>query len=77
VLEAIIAKEGPAIEVKSLQLRERFGYKWAFFHPLDQDTPGDDVPFAARAGRCGFSPIIDLSVFAAHQGTKAFSYTDL
>ncbi len=77
VLEGIIAKEGPSIEVKSPQLRERFHYRYAFFHPKDVDTPGDDLPFAERAGRAGYYPVIDLSVWAAHVGTKAYSYTDL
>ena len=77
VLETIIAEQGSEIDVHDSYVHKTFGYRYAFFSPTNNETPGDDIPFCARAGRAGFKPLIDLAVFSGHTGTKTYTFQDL
>jgi hypothetical protein len=63
--------------VRDSYVHKTFGYRYAFFSPTNNETPGDDIPFCARAGRAGFKPLIDLAVFSGHTGTKTYTFQDL
>ena len=77
VFEDIIKTQGDQIRVKNDGLRKRFGYDYAFFTPMDINTPGDDIPFCIRAAKANHKLLLDMAVFAAHIGNYAYTYNDL
>lgn len=77
VFEDIIASQGDEIRMRPDGIGARFGYEYAFFHPIDRETPGDDIPFCIRAARAGHKFYVDLAVMAGHGiGDKIFTYKD-
>lgn len=77
VFTDIIKTQGDDIRVDNASLRERFGYEYAFFTPMDVNAPGDDIPFCRRAALAGHKVVLDMSVFAAHIGNYAYTFNDL
>ena len=78
VFEDIIAKFGDEIRVKpDSQVAQKWNYQYAFFHPLDFETCGDDVPFATRALRAGHKTYVDLALQAGHVGDHCYTFQDL
>lgn len=78
VFEDIIKTQGDEIRLKKdSALGKRFGYEYAFFHPQDTETPGDDIPWCSRAARAGHRCFVDLAVQAAHIGDRAYTYADI
>lgn len=77
VFEDIIKTQGDEIRVSSSGVGKRFKYEYAFFHPLDMETCGDDVPFCHRAAKAGHKCYVDLALQAAHVGDRPFTFQDL
>ncbi len=78
VFEDIIKVMGDEIRVKpDSQVATKWNYEYAFFHPLDFETCGDDVPLAKRALRAGHKTYVDLALQSGHVGDRCFSYQDL
>lgn len=78
VFEDIIRTQGDEIRMKADgAMRKRFNYDYAFFHPIDCEMPGEDLPFAVRAGRAGHKCYVDLAVQAAHIGDRSYTYADV
>lgn len=77
VFEDIIKTQGEEIKMKPGGIGERFGYTHGFFNPADGETPGDDVPWCARARKAGHKIYVDLAIQSAHVGDRAFTYADL
>lgn len=76
VFEDIIAQQGDEIRHKSPYLKQRFGYDYSLFDPTTKETPGDDIPLAARAIRAGHQPAIDLAVQFGHVGKHTYTFAD-
>jgi len=78
VFEDIIKVMGDEIRVKpESQVATKWKYEYAFFHPLDFETCGDDVPFAKRAMRAGHKTYVDLALQSGHVGDRCYTYQDL
>ena len=77
VFEDIIATQGDQIRVTNTGLAKRFGYEYAFFHPVGPDMPGDDISFCHRARAAGHKIHVDLAVFSAHVGEHPYTHKDL
>ena len=78
VFEDIIKVMGDEIRVKpDSPIRQKWNYEYAFFHPLDLETNGDDVPMCARALRSGHKTYVDLALQAGHVGDHCYSFQDL
>lgn len=78
VFEDIIKTQGDEIRIKpDSQLAKRWNYEYAFFHPIDLETCGDDIPFNKRAQRAGHKVYVDLALQAAHIGDRAYTFKDL
>lgn len=77
VFEDIIKTQGDEIRMKPGGIGARFNYQYDFFGPIDRETPGDDVPFCARARRAGHKIYVDLALQAAHIGDRAYTFKDL
>lgn len=78
VFEDIIKVMGPQIEVKpNSTVSTKWSYTHAFFHPLDFETAGDDIPFCHRAAKAGHKTYIDLALQAGHVGDHCYTFQDL
>lgn len=77
VFEDIIKTQGEEIRMKPNGIGNRFNYQWAFFHPIDIETNGDDVPLCVRAKRAGHKVFVDMALQAAHLGDRAYTYADI
>jgi len=78
VFEDIIKVMGEEIRVKpGSQVATKWLYTHAFFHPLNLETNGDDIPMSSRALRSGHKTYIDLALQAGHVGDHCYSYQDL
>lgn len=77
VFEDIIKTQGDEIRMKPGGIGDRFGYKYAFFHPTDIETPGDDLPACRRMTRAGHKIYVDLSLAASHIGDRAYTFRDI
>lgn len=74
----IIKTQGDEIRMKpDGAILKRFLYDYAFFHPMDREIPGDDIPFCMRATRAGHKCYVDLAVQAAHIGDRSYTYADV
>lgn len=77
VFEDIIRTQGDELRMDPNGIRRRFGYEYSFFHSVDKETPGDDIPFCKRVARAGHKIHIDLAVHSAHVGDRAYTYKDI
>lgn len=78
VFEDIIRTQGDEIRMKpDSALGKKFGYEYSFFHPLDLETCGDDIPLCARARKAGHKIHVDLALMAGHVGDRVYSFKDL
>jgi hypothetical protein len=77
VFEDIIKQQGEEIKMRPGGIGERFSYTYAFFHPTDVETCGDDVPMCQRAIRAGHKIHVDLAIHSAHIGDRPYTYKDL
>lgn len=75
VFEDIIKTQGEKIRVKNDYVRQKLGYEFSFFWPIDQDW-GDDQSFCIRAKEAGHQPWVDLSLMPPHVGQKGFTFVD-
>jgi hypothetical protein len=73
---AAIRNKFPELEVKVPHIREKLGYDFSFFNPVEQDF-GDDISFCARAKTAGHDLFVDLAVMSEHIGLRSFGYKDL
>lgn len=78
VFEDIARTQGDEIRVKKDgAMFKRWNYEYAFFHPIDVETPADDFPFVIRAAKAGHKCYVDLAVQAAHIGDRAYTFKDV
>jgi hypothetical protein len=77
VFEDIIKTQGDTIRMKPGGIGTRFSYDYAFFHPLDAETPGDDIPLCVRAAKAGHKTYVDLAIQAIHLGDRGYSFRDI
>lgn len=78
VFEDIIKTQGEEIRLPANSMvRKRWNYDYAFFHPLDTETCGDDVPFCHRALKAGHKTYVDLALQAAHIGDRPYTFKDV
>jgi hypothetical protein len=71
-----IANKGHAPRLTNLYMRQKLGYEWGFFNPVEEHF-GDDISFCARAKAAGHVVTVDLALLSEHLGTRPYGYEDL